>query len=68
MKSTRQNKKQVDAYPDYEQSWLFEDCLPQAVPQCGLIVEKIADKVTFHDDEFPGLMFTSESLGREYEK
>jgi hypothetical protein len=59
-----------DPYPDYEQSWIIEETqAPQAIPACGLIVEKKGSKVQFYDDEFPGLLYTTESLsyGKESE-
>ena len=68
MKIEEKQNLRDNSYPDYEQSWIFEDTVPQAVPACGLIVEKKGSLVQFHDDEFPGLMFVSESFGYRSEK
>jgi hypothetical protein len=68
MKTEEKQRQCTNLYPDYEQSWLLEETVPQAVPMCGLIVEKKGSLVQFHDDEFPGLMFDSESFAHGKEK
>ena len=49
----------TQSYPDYEQSWLFEDVVEtKALPACGLIAVRNQDgTVHFYDDEYPALTF-----------